>query len=424
MKLEKALLDFDSNQEKRLSHLRTQLEQQQDDMIHKINLLWKTISEKLNDVSTPKNAGNPMAPKSIATICHDEREELRKKGIKSPSKLVSLKYLSPASIKELNKNPSAPKRVHFVNSIVILSTYSDTEEDDSSNNERDHNLGGMVKGEEGVKEQEMEVDEEIEVEESEFETDEEVEEIIQEEEDEGDGENFNSFPTMEELTHHEWLLKNPRPSWVKARIRVRKPNNIKISCMIGHFFKRHAYIDLESPLNIMSRRQYNQIMTYGLRSRQKSSNLNKISNFVGRIRGLKIFIGSFAYKCDFMILEDTTSIIDHQLGEIVFRRPFIEETDLVYNEKEGVVMFKQDNEKIRFKMPHTMKIFKQTRPIGLSTESIPPSTYEENFGRGRMHYYQSLLIRDKYKQDECDRRGIRHLMRLEKEIMDNKGEVT
>ncbi|GJW99680.1 hypothetical protein Tco_0183594, partial [Tanacetum coccineum] len=39
IKLEKALLDFDFNQEKRLSHLRTKLEQQQDDMIGKINLL-------------------------------------------------------------------------------------------------------------------------------------------------------------------------------------------------------------------------------------------------------------------------------------------------------------------------------------------------------------------------------------------------
>ncbi|GJX84571.1 hypothetical protein Tco_0335345 [Tanacetum coccineum] len=101
----------------------------QDDMIRKINLLWKTFSGKLNDVSTPENAKNSMAPKSIAAISHDEREELRKKGIKSPSKLFSLKYLSPASIKELNKNPSAPKRIHFVNLIVILNKDSDTEED-------------------------------------------------------------------------------------------------------------------------------------------------------------------------------------------------------------------------------------------------------------------------------------------------------
>ncbi|GJZ25537.1 hypothetical protein Tco_0569790 [Tanacetum coccineum] len=434
MKLEKALLDFDSNQEKMLSHLRTQLEQQQDDMIGKINLLWKTVSEKLNNVSTPENAGNPMAPKSIAAISHDEREELGKKRIKILLKLLSPKYLSHASIKELNKNPSAPKRVYFVNSIVILSTYSDTkEEDDSSTNACDLNLGSMVKGKEEVKDQgkeenemgtDTEVEKEIKEEESEFKTDEEVEEIIEEEEDEGDGENFNSFPTMEELKHHEWLLKNPRPSWVKARIRAGSPNNIKISCMVGHFFKRHAYIDLEPPINIMSRRQYNQIMTYGLRSRQKPSNLNKISNFVGRIKGLKIFIRSFAYKCDFMILEDTTSIIEHHFKEMVFGRPFIEETGLVYNEKEGAVMFKQDDEKITFKIPHTMKIFKQKRLIGLSTDSIPPFAYEENFGHGRTHYYQSLLIRDEYKQDEGDRRGIRHLMRLEKEMMDNKGEFT
>ncbi|GJV03395.1 MAK10-like protein [Tanacetum coccineum] len=219
------------------------------------------------------------------------------------------------------------------------STDSDTEEEDVlSTNACDLNLSGMVKGKEGVKEQgkeenemetDMEVDEVIKEEESKFETGEEVEEILEEEEDDEDGENFNLFLTMEELTHHEWLLKNPRPPWVKARIRAGSPNNIKISCMVGHLFMRHAYIDLESPIKIMSRRQYNQIMTYGLISRQKPSNPNKISNFIGRTRGLKVFIGSFTYECDFMILEDTTSIIDHYLGEMVFGRPFIDETGLV-----------------------------------------------------------------------------------------------
>ncbi|GJY57634.1 RNA-directed DNA polymerase, eukaryota, reverse transcriptase zinc-binding domain protein [Tanacetum coccineum] len=125
-----------------------------DDMIEKVNLLWNTIFEKLNDTSSPKNAGNSMAPKSTAAISYAEKEELRKKGFKSPSKLLSLKYLSPASIKELNKNPSSPKRVHFVNSIVILSTNIDMEEEDiSSTNACNLDLDGMVKGKEGVKEQ-------------------------------------------------------------------------------------------------------------------------------------------------------------------------------------------------------------------------------------------------------------------------------
>ncbi|GJU44349.1 zinc finger, CCHC-type containing protein [Tanacetum coccineum] len=146
-----------------------------------------------------------------------------------------------------------------------FNTDNDTEEEDvSSTNACDLNLGGMVKGNEGVKEQgneenemeiDIEVDEVIKEEESEFETDEEDEEILEEEEDDEDGENFNLFLTIEEVTHHEWLLKNPRPLWVKTRIRAGSPNNIKISCMVGHLFKRHAYIDLESPINIMSRRQ-------------------------------------------------------------------------------------------------------------------------------------------------------------------------
>ncbi|GJS70917.1 hypothetical protein Tco_0703758 [Tanacetum coccineum] len=194
----------------------------------------------------------------------------------------------------------------------------------------------------------MEANMEVE-EESEFETDEEIEEIIKEEEDDGDGEYFNPFPTMMELTHHEWLLKNPRPPWVKARIKTRSPNNTKILCMIGHFFIRHAYIDLKSSINIMSRCQYNQIMTYERTSRQKSSNPKKIGNFVGRIRGLKIFIGSFTYKCDFMILEDTTSIIDRHLGETVFEKPFIDETGLVYVEEKGTIMFEQGDGKSHLK---------------------------------------------------------------------------
>ncbi|GKC78181.1 hypothetical protein Tco_1128955 [Tanacetum coccineum] len=174
-------------------------------MIGKINLLWKTVSEKLNDAPISESAGNSMASENIASISHIEREELRRKSIKSPSKLFSLKYLSPASIIELNKNLSAPKRVHFVNLIVILSKESEAEEGETTTNitpEHGHNIRKEAKGE---------VKEVMEEDESEVQTDWEVNEILEEEEEDKDGEYFNLFPTMEELTHHEWLLKNPRP---------------------------------------------------------------------------------------------------------------------------------------------------------------------------------------------------------------------
>ncbi|GKC58409.1 hypothetical protein Tco_1086007 [Tanacetum coccineum] len=228
--------DFDFHQEKRLSSLRTQLGQQQDDMIRKINLLWKTVSEKLIDASILESARNSLASKNIASICHIERggseeRELKAHQSYSPQKGETTTDITP---------------------------------------EHSHNITKEVKGE---------VKEVIDEEESEVETDEEVKEILKDEEGDED---------------------------------------------------------------------------------------------------------------------DTTSIIDRHLGEMAFGRPFIDEIGLVYNKEEGTVMFKQDDEKITFKMPHTMEIFKQTRLMGLSTDSIPSSAHEENFGHERTHYYQSLLIGDEY----------------------------
>ncbi|GKC69533.1 hypothetical protein Tco_1115416 [Tanacetum coccineum] len=131
-----------------------------------------------------------MSPKSIAAISHVEREKLRKKGIKSPSKFFSPKYFSPPSIKELNRNSSAPKRVYFVNSIVVLNKDSNTEEEDvSSTNANEHDLESMVRRKEEAKEQgkeeddmgtAREVEELFEDEESEMEI-EEVEEVFDDE---------------------------------------------------------------------------------------------------------------------------------------------------------------------------------------------------------------------------------------------------
>ncbi|GKG35729.1 hypothetical protein Tco_0440883, partial [Tanacetum coccineum] len=49
-------------------------------------------------------------------------------------------------------------------------------------------------------------------EESEEEFEEETEEEAEKEE-EDDPEYFDTFPIIDELRYHEWLLKNPRPPW-------------------------------------------------------------------------------------------------------------------------------------------------------------------------------------------------------------------
>ncbi|GKA39174.1 MAK10-like protein [Tanacetum coccineum] len=160
-KLEKALLDFDSHQEKRLSSLRTQLGQQQDDMISKINLLWKAVLEKLDDAPIRDTAGNPAAQMNFT-------------------------------------NPSSPKRIHFVNSIVILNKEDEAKEE-----------GNVKTSTTKHEDYEMAV-------ESKEEFEEETKDEIKEEE-EDSPKHFDTLPTMKELRYHEWLLKNPRPSWVKAK---------------------------------------------------------------------------------------------------------------------------------------------------------------------------------------------------------------
>ncbi|GJY16871.1 hypothetical protein Tco_0387293, partial [Tanacetum coccineum] len=272
-----------------------QLRQQQDDMISKINLLWKTVSEKLDDTPIRNTTRSPTAQMNFTSTNCPIKEELRGKGIKSPSKLLSLKYLSQSSLAKQNRNPSSPKRVHFVNSTIIL------------------NMEDAAKEEGNVKSSTTEYKDHKMLVESEEEFEKETKEEIKEEE-EDSPKHFDTFPTMKELRYHEWLLKNPRTPWVKAKIRTGNLKNVKFSCMIGHFDKEQAYLDMESLINVMSRIHYNWIMSKRLGPRMKPSNPGKICNFMGRVKGLKVFVRNFTYNCDFVVLEDTTSVIDHDLG--------------------------------------------------------------------------------------------------------------
>ncbi|GJR39010.1 MAK10-like protein [Tanacetum coccineum] len=276
-KLEKALIDFDAYQEKRLSSLRTQLEQQQDDMIR-----------------------NPATQMNFTSTNDTTREELRGKGIKSPSKLLSLKYLSQSSLAEQNKNPSSPKCVHFVNSIVILNKEDETKEEGS----------------------------------------------------------LKTITT--ECEDHE----------MTAKVITGNLNNVKFSCMIGHFDKKQAYLDMESPINVMSRLHYNWIMSKRLGPRRKPLNPRKICNFVGRVKGLKVFVGNFTRECDFMVLEDTTSVIDHDLGLVISGKPFVEATSLIYDREEGTITFEKDEEKIMFRIPYKMEMFKHIDFTDMNTNRI------------------------------------------------------
>ncbi|GJZ11971.1 protein kinase-like domain, concanavalin A-like lectin/glucanase domain protein [Tanacetum coccineum] len=163
----------------------------------------------------------------------------------------------------------------------------------------------------------------------------------------------------------------------------------------------------------MKELHYNWIMSNRLEPRRKPSNPKKNCNFVGRVRGLKVFIGNFTYECDFMVLENTTSIIDHDLGSVVFRKPFVETTGLVYNEKEGTVVFEKDKENIVFKMPHKIDMFKHIDFTNIKTDRIPPFVIESDDDNcEKTHFSNNLDLGPEYKYDESVCRAIQSLMTM------------
>ncbi|GJY31030.1 retrotransposon ORF1 [Tanacetum coccineum] len=81
----------------------------------------------------------------------------------------------------------------------------------------------------------------------------------------------------------------------------------------------------------------------------------RVNNFTGRIKGMHVFIGNFTYVIDFMIIEDTSSIIDPRLSQVVLGKPFVEISNMTHDPPEGVVRFTNRTGEITYKMPHNME---------------------------------------------------------------------
>ncbi|GJS29530.1 hypothetical protein Tco_0490150 [Tanacetum coccineum] len=84
--------------------------------------------------------------------------------------------------------------------------------------------------------------------------------------------------------------------------------DLAFQCMI-RFRKSVAYFDPFLPINIITRKAYNTIMTEGLESTGK--------NLVAIVRNFYVFVGSFTYITDFVVLEDIGEFIQINKAEVV-----------------------------------------------------------------------------------------------------------
>nr|GEU67782.1 DNA-directed DNA polymerase [Tanacetum cinerariifolium] len=86
-------------------------------------------------------------------------------------------------------------------------------------------------------------------------------------------ESFNIFPTRDELTYYKYLMSIPIPLIILRNPIITEgyPSNLKIPCNIGHVHIEKAYINLDSPLNIMIRMMDNWIMRRKLNPRENTN---------------------------------------------------------------------------------------------------------------------------------------------------------
>nr|GEY24563.1 retrotransposon Orf1 [Tanacetum cinerariifolium] len=226
---------------------------------------------------------------------------------------------------------------------------------------------------------------------------------------------FDTFPTRDELTYHKYLMCGPIPLIFLQNPIITEgcPSNLKIPCNIGHVHVEKSYIDLNSPLYIMTRMMYNWIMRRKLNPRENTN--GGISNFTGRIKGMHVFIGNFTYVINIMIVEDTSSIIDPRLLQVVLRRPFIEVSNMTHDPPEGVVRFTNENNEVTYKMPYNIEQYNLLSNLEKEHTKLVYLRNEEDKRRG-IDYVMSKIL-GFYK--ECLELGPDNVTGLKEE-----GEVT
>ncbi|GJR69437.1 hypothetical protein Tco_0015502 [Tanacetum coccineum] len=122
-------------------------------------------------------------------------------------------------------------------------------------------------------------------------------------------------------------------------------DDLAFQCMIG-FRKFAAYLDPFLPINIISRKAYNTIMVEGLEGTG--------NNLVAIVKDVYVFVESFTYITDFVVLKDIVKFIMSDMAEVLMGKPFRKITKLKYDVAKGLVSFTKIFDAYIFRMPRTI----------------------------------------------------------------------
>nr|GEV86780.1 retrotransposon Orf1 [Tanacetum cinerariifolium] len=86
-----------------------------------------------------------------------------------------------------------------------------------------------------------------------------------------------------------------------------------------------------------------------------------VNNFMGRIKGMHVFVGNFTYVIDFLFVEDISSIIYLRLSQVVLGKPFVKISSMTHDPPEAVVRFTNGIDEIAYKIEHYNSLSDQER---------------------------------------------------------------
>ncbi|GKB31083.1 hypothetical protein Tco_0870484 [Tanacetum coccineum] len=127
---------------------------------------------------------------------------------------------------------------------------------------------------------------------------------------------FDLVDTRDESVYESLIEKMPSCSLsFNFRNERGDPSNLKIPFMIEGNYIGNVYIDLDSPMNVMSLACYNAIKNQGYTFRGQ--------NFIRKGKDIHVFVGNMSYVMDFTILENIEANIDpNGIKEVTFKTPY------------------------------------------------------------------------------------------------------
>ncbi|GJV27663.1 hypothetical protein Tco_1384111 [Tanacetum coccineum] len=153
---------------------------------------------------------------------------------------------------------------------------------------------------------------------------------------------------------------------------------------------------------------YNTIMVEGLESTGK--------NLVSIVRDVYVFVGSFTYITDFVVLEDIGEFIQINKVEVVMGKPFRKITKLEYDCAKGLMSFNRIFDNYTFQMPRTIPRFKHWGHVSWS--KIPPilvlnqrdltNGFKNAYEKNKFMYKNCLNLGPEYQVDESMKEWLIH----------------